>query len=81
MPSGTIISPDLGHIHYQELKITGTFGFEPASFRKALDLLSSGDLDVDGFITGTVPLLEVREAIIAAGRYQGIKTVVEMDAA
>lgn len=76
MPRDAAITLDMNRIHYDEIKLTGTFGFGPDHFHRALDLLASGKLAVSGFITDRVSLADVKEALIAAGRYEGIKTVV-----
>lgn len=79
MPPNAAITLDMNRIHYDEIKLTGTFGFGPDHFHQALDLLTSGKLDLSGFITNRVALSDVKQAIISAGRYEGIKTVVLAD--
>lgn len=76
MPRNTTIPLDISHLHYNEIKLTGTFGFGPDDFHHALALLASGNLAVDGFVTDHAALADVKEALIAAGRYEGIKTVI-----
>ena len=65
-------------MHYDEIKILGTFGFAPDHFRRALDLLADGALIVSGLLTGKVTLDSAKDALGAAGRFEGIKTVVVM---
>ena len=76
MPRNTTIPLDISHLHYNEVKLTGTFGFAPDDFHRALDLLASGKLAVAGFVTDHAALADVKEALIAASRYEGIKTVI-----
>jgi L-iditol 2-dehydrogenase len=79
MPHGAEITLDVNRVHYDEIKILGTFGFGPNHFRRSLDLLASGKLPISGMITSTVTLDEIKEALKAAGRYEGIKTLVLVD--
>jgi L-iditol 2-dehydrogenase len=76
MPRHTIMPLDMSRLHYDEIKLTGTFGFGPGDFHEALAFLASSKLDVSGFITSYAALADVKEALIAAGRYEGIKTVI-----
>ena len=46
MPKGAKITLDANHIHYDEIKVLGTFGFSPINFKRALDLLASGRLSL-----------------------------------
>ncbi len=79
MPGDSIVTLPTNRIHYDEITVTGTFGFWPEHFERALALLASGTLIAPGFITGTVGLEGVEEALKAAGGYEGIKTIVTMD--
>jgi len=79
MPSDSTVTLPTNRIHYDEITVTGTFGFWPDHFERALALLASGTLIAPGFITGTVELEGVRDALEAAGGYEGIKTIVTMD--
>ncbi len=78
LPRDTIITLDPNRIHYDQVKILGTFGFGPDHFRRVADLLADGALDVSDLLTGRVALSDVKDALEAAGRFKGIKTVVMM---
>lgn len=80
MPKSTVLQMDPYRIHYDEVSLHGTFGFGPSDFRRALTLLASGDLEIDGLITDKVRLDDAEDALLAAGQYEGIKTLVVMDA-
>ena len=56
MPAGSILPLEMNRIHYDEVLLTGTFGFGPPDFRKAVELISSGKLDVMRLVTASVPL-------------------------
>lgn len=76
MPKGETLALDLKRVHYDEVRVLGTFGYGPADFRRALDLLSSPGTGLDGLITHRVPLQDVEAALQAAARQVGVKTVV-----
>ena len=79
MPKGARITLDANRIHYDEIKILGTFGFSPDNFKRASDLLASGELSIPGLVTSTIALDDVLMGIEAAARYEGVKTIVYMD--
>lgn len=76
MPQGATLPLDMNRIHYDEVRLTGSFGFAPQDFREALALLADGRLPVDRLITGTVPLADTVPAIERLARFDGVKTVV-----
>lgn len=76
LPSGSRVSIDPNRIHYDEIALFGTFGFAPSHFKRAVDGLASGALDVTGLITRTVRLDELEGAFVEIAAYRGIKTVV-----
>ncbi len=79
MPKGSQITLDANRIHYDEIKVLGTFGFSPGNFKRALDLLASSELSISRLITSTIQLEDVLEGIEAAARYEGVKTIIRMD--
>lgn len=80
MPQNTMLRVDPNRVHYDEITLLGTFGFTPRHFNRALDLLASGELAIAGLITDKVGLDNLEEALISAGQYEGIKTLVVLDA-
>ncbi|MBK8137405.1 MAG: alcohol dehydrogenase catalytic domain-containing protein [Chloroflexi bacterium] len=76
MPKDASLSLPVNRIHYDEIAVLGTFGFGPQHFHKALEILSSGELPVMGFFTQKVNLDGVEQALEAASRFEGIKSVV-----
>ena len=81
MPRSTTITLPTNRIHYDEIRVLGTFGFWPSHFRQALDMLSVPDFVLPGFITHTVNVAGTKEALLAASRYEGIKAVMVRDMA
>jgi L-iditol 2-dehydrogenase len=69
----------MNRIHYDELVLTGSFGFGPDDFRTAVDLISSGKLNVARLVTSSVPLAETISALEKLSRQEGVKTVVRCD--
>ncbi|MFX1253909.1 MAG: zinc-binding dehydrogenase [Promethearchaeota archaeon] len=72
-PSGTSINVDTALIHYSELKILGVFHHTPYFIRRALDLLSRGEIPTKQLITHELPLSEVDKALQMITTQQGIK--------
>ena len=76
LPSGSRISLDPNYVHYAEISVVGTFAFAPVHFKRALDDLAAGVLQVKGLISRTVGLHEIESAFIDNTNYQGFKSVV-----
>jgi len=76
MPSGATLEVDMNRIHYDELVLTGSFGFGPEEFRSAVEMISNGTLDVMRLVTSFVPLEQTVSAIEKLSQQQGIKTIV-----
>jgi L-iditol 2-dehydrogenase len=75
MPKDATFAMPVNRIHYDEVRVVGTFGFGPQHFRQALDLLVGNTLPLQGFITRKVDLDGVEAALQAAQRYDEIKVV------
>ena len=76
MPAGSSLPVDMNRIHYDEVLLTGSFGFGPPDFRKAVELISSGKLDVMRLVTASVSLEETLGAMEKLAHQQGLKTIV-----
>ncbi len=72
-PSGTTMQVDTVLLHYSQLTIRGIFHHTPYTVQVAFDLLKSGRVDPEPFISGVRPLEEVVEALESHGRQEGIK--------
>lgn len=72
-PSGTSIEVDTVLLHYSQLTIRGIFHHTPYTVQVAFDLLKSGRVDPEPFISGVRPLEEVVAALESHGRQEGIK--------
>jgi L-iditol 2-dehydrogenase len=76
MPAGAILPLDMNRIHYDEIILTGSFGFAPQDFHNALDLIAAGKINVMRLITSSVPLSESIGALEKLARQEGLKTIV-----
>jgi L-iditol 2-dehydrogenase len=61
-PPNTQIKLDTELLHYGEVTVRGAFHATPTHFKKSLNLIASGSLDVKPLITRRMPLSEIREA-------------------
>jgi L-iditol 2-dehydrogenase len=61
--SGSKVCLDTTKIHYGDIKIMSVFHHTPKYFRKALDYIASGDIEVEKLITETLPLEKVEYAM------------------
>jgi L-iditol 2-dehydrogenase len=77
LPRADRLSIDPYQIHYEEVRLVGTFGFAPQHFKQALDLLAAGKVNAAGIVTNTVPMNGVLAAIQDMAEFRGIKTVVK----
>lgn len=76
MPKDAALSLPIYRVHYEEVRIVGTFGFGPQHFRQALDVLARTTLPLKEIFTHTVALDDIAAALAAGSRYEGIKGVV-----
>lgn len=60
-PSGTRVSFDTNRLHYGDITLKASFHHTPATCRRAFELLRSGVVKPESFITGTASLNEVPE--------------------
>lgn len=61
--SGSTVTFDTTRMHYNDIKMISVFHHTPQYFRQALDLIASGQIDVEKLITGTIRLEGVQEAL------------------
>ena len=77
-PAATIpVDPNV--IHYKELWVTGSYHFTPGGFRTALDLIASGEVQVEPLISHRYPLEDVAQAFETVVNRKGMKVIVEMN--
>ena len=61
--SGSTVTFDTTKMHYGDIKLMSVFHHTPKYFREALDLISSGKVEVEKLITDTLPLEKVEYAM------------------
>ncbi len=61
--SGSTVTFDTTKMHYGDIKLMSVFHHTPKYFREALDLISSGKIEVEKLITDTLPLEKVEYAM------------------
>lgn len=77
MPKGIKIAIDPNIIHYDEVRLLGTFGFTPANFQHAMEVLASGQVDPTCILSDVVGFDHIRQALEDAASYRGIRYVVQ----
>ena len=61
--SGSTVTFDTTKMHYGDIKMMSVFHHTPQYFRKALEYIASGDIEVEKLITATLPLEKVEYAM------------------
>lgn len=74
---GTSINVDTKRLHYDQLKVFGSFHYTPEYFRKSFELISSGKIDPTPLITKTMPLEKTKEALEDVGNGKAIKVLIK----
>ncbi len=75
--SGTSVNIDTCRLHYDEVKIISSFHHTPKYFREALDLISSGKIDVEKLITKRMDMKYAKKAIEEHSEGKVIKILLE----
>lgn len=75
--SGTTVNIDTKRIHYDEVNIVSVFHHTPKYFREALDLISSGKIEVEKLITKKMQMKYAHKAILEHGNGEAIKILLE----
>lgn len=75
--SGTTVTFDTRRLHYDEVKLIAAFHHTPKYIRSALDLISSGQINVKKLITNTMPLSKTKEALDMQGNSKAIKILLK----
>lgn len=73
------VSLNTNLIHYKQLIVTGSTRASVLQFRKTLEFISSGILDVKRLISNRLPLLDIVKGFELAFDAKGLKNVIYMD--
>lgn len=80
LPAGKEMVPlNTNLIHYKQLIVTGSARASLAQFRKTLDFVESGLLDVKGLVSARVSLENISEAVKLATEASGLKNVINFE--
>jgi L-iditol 2-dehydrogenase len=63
LPRDTLFAVDSYRVHYEEVRILGSFHFSPRDVARARDYLLAGAIDAQGLISETLPLDRLAEAL------------------
>lgn len=75
--SGTSISLDTRRIHYDEINVLSIFHHTPKYFREALNLIASGDIEVEKLITKKLALKYAKKALMMHSNGEAIKVLLQ----
>lgn len=75
--SGSTVCFDTTKMHYSDIKMMSVFHHTPKYFRQALELITSGEIDVEKLITDTISLGEVVSALEKHIEGEAIKFLVK----
>ncbi|HZY85414.1 MAG TPA: zinc-binding dehydrogenase, partial [Gemmataceae bacterium] len=77
VPRGTTFPVDTYRLHYEEIRLLGSFHFSPRDVAKAREYLLAGTLELDPLISGRVPMAQLPEALRCLQRGEGIQYAVD----
>jgi len=63
VPRDAVFSVDSYRLHYEEVRVLGSFHFSPRDVAKAREHLLAGGLELDALISGCLPLSRLPEAM------------------
>lgn len=75
--SGTTVNLDTRRLHYDEVNIISSFHHTPKYFKEALDLISSGKVDVKKLITSKMQMKYAKRALEIHSSGEAIKVLLE----
>lgn len=79
LPGGSRITVDPHILHYDEVILTGSFGFTPLQFHTALTILAGGAIDAGSIITHQFDLDQAVEAFDMASSGKALKILLKVD--
>jgi L-iditol 2-dehydrogenase len=77
LPRDMVFPADSYRVHYEEVRILGSFHFAPRDVAIARDHLLEGGLDCDALISGRLPLERIGDAMHALQRGDGIQYAID----
>lgn len=77
LPKGSQINIDPNIIHYQQVRLVGSFGFAPRHFAAAVELLINGRINSGKIISHSFPLERIQELLELCAKQEVLKAVVK----
>jgi L-iditol 2-dehydrogenase len=77
LPRGTAYAVDSYRLHYEEIRVIGSFHFVPRDVARAREALLSGELELDPLVTATVPLAQLADALGRLQRGGGLQYAID----
>jgi L-iditol 2-dehydrogenase len=77
LPRGTAFPADSYRLHYEEVRVQGSFHFAPRDVAAAREHLLTGDLELDPLISGCLPLPLLPEALRRLQQGDGIQYAID----
>ena len=77
LPRGTAFAADTYRLHYEEVRVLGSFHFSPRDVVLAREHLLSGDVDAPPLISGLLPLGRLGEALERLQRGEGLQYAID----
>jgi L-iditol 2-dehydrogenase len=77
LPRGTMFSVDSYTLHYEEIRVLGSFHFAPRDVARAREFLLSGSLVLDPLISGCLPLEQLAEAMRRLQAGEGMQYAID----
>ena len=79
LPAGRSATLDTNQIHYKQLAVTGTTRSSLDHYRKTLDFIAKGIVEVDSLVTGKYPIEDILTAFENATAQKGLKQAIVFD--
>ncbi len=77
LPQGReFINFNSNRVHYKQLVVTGTTGSSNYQYRKSMEIVASGRVDLSSLITARFPLSQVEEAFVLAASKKAMKVLI-----
>jgi L-iditol 2-dehydrogenase len=77
LPRGTVFPVDSYRLHYEEIRILGSFHFSPRDVAQAREYLLSDCLELGPLISGCLPLAELPEAMRRLSEGEGLQYAID----
>ncbi|PLX86092.1 MAG: zinc-binding alcohol dehydrogenase [Desulfuromonas sp.] len=75
-PAGQPITVDPRWLHYEEIVLTGSFAATPDDFRKTVEMIASGEIEVEDLISDRFTLDSMLDAVERAKNQEMIRGIV-----